>query len=168
MIIDKAKKEDYMSIYNISKELNVKYNTNKENGVLLRIIPKDFIKDNIENLIVARIDEIIVGFLWFSTEYPTDMLAYTEVIEDIDNCIYCEQIAVKKEFQGKHIGKELYRFLNNNYEGKGIIVFVNTAPEGNKASLSFHTSIGFKIVGEFYRKDFCGFNDYRANLLKLE
>ena len=27
-----------MSIYNISKELNVKYNTNKEHGVLLRII----------------------------------------------------------------------------------------------------------------------------------
>jgi len=43
-----------MSIYNISKELNVKYNTNKEHGVLLRIIPKDFIKDNIENFIVAR------------------------------------------------------------------------------------------------------------------
>lgn len=166
MIIEKAKKEDYISIYNISKELNVKYNTNKENGVLLRIIPKDYIVKNIENFIVARIDESVVGFLWFSTEYPKDMLVYTEIIEDIDNCIYSEQIAVKKEFQGQHIGKELYGFLKSNYKGKGIIVFVNTAPERNKASLSFHTSIGFKVVGEFYRKDFCGFKDYRANLLK--
>ena len=73
MIIEKAKKKDYISIYNISKELNVKYNPNKENGVLLRIIPKDFIKENIENFIVARIDEDIVGFLLFSTEYPIDM-----------------------------------------------------------------------------------------------
>ena len=166
MIIEKAKKEDYISIYNISKELNAKYNTNKENGVLLRIIPKDFIVKNIENFIVAKIDECVVGFIWFSTDYPTDMLAHTEIIEDIDNCIYCEQIAVKKEFQGQHIGKELYGFLKNIYEGKGILVFVNTAPERNEASLSFHTSIGFKMVGEFYRKDFCGFKDYKANLLK--
>lgn len=166
MIIEKAKKEDYISIYNISKELNAKYNTNKKNGVLLRIIPKDFIVKNIENFIVARIDESVIGFIWFSTKYPTDMLAHTKIIEDIDNCIYCEQIAVKKEFQGQHIGKELYGFLKKVYEGKGILVFVNTAPERNEASLSFHISIGFKIAGEFYRKDFCGFKDYKANLLK--
>ena len=168
MIIEKAKKEDYISIYNISKELNVKYNTNKENGVLLRIISKDYIVNNIEEFLVARMDESIVGFLWYSTEYPKDMLAHTELVEDIDNCIYCEQIAVKKEFQGQHIGEDLYRFLKNIYKRKGIIVFVNIAPDGNKASLAFHTSIGFKIVGEFYREDFCGFNDYKANLLKLE
>ncbi|WP_077368156.1 GNAT family N-acetyltransferase [Anaerosalibacter sp. Marseille-P3206] len=168
MIIEKAKKEDYISIYNISKELNVKYNSNKENGVLLRIIPKDFIKDNIENFIVARIDEDIVGFLWSSTEYPIDMLAYTKIIDDIDNCIYCEQIAVKKEFQGQNIGKKLYGFLKNNFKEKGIIVYVNTAPDKNKASLAFHTSIGFNVVGEFYREDFCGFKEYKANLLKLK
>lgn len=168
MIIEKAKKEDYISIYNISKELNVKYNSNKENGVLLRIIPRDFIKDNIENFIVARIDEDIVGFLWSSTEYPIDMLAYTKIIDDIDNCIYCEQIAVKKEFQGQNIGKKLYGFLKNNFKEKGIIVYVNTAPDKNKASLAFHTSIGFNVVGEFYREDFCGFKEYKANLLKLK
>ena len=168
MIIEKAKKKDYISIYNISKELNVKYNPNIENGVLLRIIPKDFIKENIENFIVARIDENIVGFLWFSTEYPVDMLAYTKTTDDIDNCIYCEQIAVKKGFQGQCIGKELYGFLKNIFKEKGIIVYVNTAPEKNKASLAFHTSIGFNIVGEFYMEDFCGFKEYKANLLKLK
>jgi ribosomal protein S18 acetylase RimI-like enzyme len=167
LLIEKAKKEDTMSIHSISKELNIKYIKNRENGVLLRIIPKEFIEDNIENFIVARINRDVVGFLWFSTEYPKDMLEYTELKENIDGCIYSEQIGVKREFQGQHIGKELYRFLKNNYNDKGILVFVNTAPEKNIASLSFHDSLGFKTVGEFYREDFCGFKDYKANLLKL-
>lgn len=168
MIIEFAKKEDYISIHNISKELNIEYAKDKGRGVLLRIIPKEFIKDNIENFIVARIDNRVVGFLWFSTKYPKDMLKYTELRENIHNCVYSEQIGVKEEFQGQHIGKELYRFLKNNYKEKGILVFVNIAPEKNIASLSFHESLGFKVVGDFYRKDFCGFKDYKANLLKLK
>jgi predicted GNAT superfamily acetyltransferase len=168
LIVEKAKKEDYIFIHNISKELNVNHVTDKEKGVLLRIIPKEYIKDNIDNFIVAKIDGNVAGFLWFGTEYPMDMLEHTILKEDIENCIYSEQIGVKREFQGQHIGKELYGFLRNNYKDKGIIVFVNTAPEKNSASLSFHTTIGFKIVGEFYKKDFCGFKDYKANLLKSD
>lgn len=167
MIIELAKKEDYISINNISKELNIEYAKNKEKGVLLRIVPREFIKNNIEKFIVARIDKNIVGFLWFSTEYPKDMLKYTELIGSIDNCIYSEQIAVKEEFQEQHIGKELYKFLKNSYKEKGILVFVNTAPEENRASLSFHLKLGFKVIGKFYREDFCGFENYKANLLKL-
>ena len=98
MIVEKAKKEDYISIHNISKELNVNYVTDKENGVLLRIIPKEYIKDNIDNFIVARIDGNVAGFLWFSTEYPRDMLEHTILKEGIENCIYSEQIGVNTFF----------------------------------------------------------------------
>lgn len=167
--IEKAKKEDVKSIYDISRKLNINYveDKDKDRGVLLRIIPKKFIEQNIENFIVARNDKCILGFLWFNTKYPEEMLNDTVLEKDIDNCIYSEQIAVKREFEGLGIGRKLYEFIKANYPDKGILVYVNTAPEGNKASYNFHTSIGFKTVGVFHKKYFCGFEDYTANLLRM-
>ena len=78
--------------------------------IIEKVKKEDFILDNIEKFIVARIDENIVGFLWFSTEYPKDMLVYTELKEDINNCIYCEWMAVKREFQGRILEKDYMDF----------------------------------------------------------
>ncbi|PRR78010.1 Acetyltransferase (GNAT) family protein [Clostridium liquoris] len=167
LIIEKAKKEDAKSIHDISRELNISYVKDKDRGVLLRIISEEYIEQNINNFIVARLYGSIAGFLWFNTQYPDELLDDTVLQGNIDNCIYSEQIAVKREYEGLGIGRKLYKFIKENSPDKGILVFVNTAPEGNKASFSFHTSIGFKTVGIFHRKYFCGFEDFTSKLLRL-
>ncbi|HBF77077.1 MAG TPA: hypothetical protein DEF85_08675 [Clostridiaceae bacterium] len=167
LIIEKAKKEDARAIHDISRELNISYAKDKDKGVLLRIIPEEYIEQNIDNFIAARLHGSMAGFLWFNTQYPEELLGDTILQGNIDNCIYSEQIAVKREYEGLGLGRKLYEFIKVNNPDKGILVLVNTAPEGNKASFSFHTSIGFKTVGIFHKKYFCGFEDFTSKLLRL-
>ncbi len=168
LLIDKAKKEEIDSIHSISQELNIKNAEDKDKGVLLRVIPKEVIEENIENFIVARYDSKVVGFLWFTSKYPKAMLENTILQENIEGCIYSEQIGIKREYEGRGIGRKLYEHLKSLYPENGILVFVNTAPQGNKASFSFHTSLGFRTVGIFHKEYFCGFENFTSNLLKMD
>ncbi|MDO7975785.1 GNAT family N-acetyltransferase [Oceanotoga teriensis] len=152
-------------ICDLSESLNYKNVSDVENGVLIRVLDKNTVENNIDNFLIASVDDEFAGFLWYSWDYPYDMINNTILYEDISDCVYSEQIGVSREYKRCGIGRAFYEYLSA-LTGKNVLVYVNKEPEGNLASLNFHKSVGFKVVGIFEADEFVGIKGFKSYLLK--
>ncbi len=88
-------------------------------------------------IMVAEIDGTVVG--WSSLSKWSDRCAYTDTAEI--------SLYIKKEYQGKGIGKDLLKRILEEGEKQGLHAVIARITEGNTISIALHESLGFFHIG---------------------
>jgi len=88
-------------------------------------------------ILVADEDGAIVGFA--SLSKYSDRCAYSDTAEI--------SLYVKKEHQGKGIGKKLMESIIREGENVGLHAIISRITEGNEKSIYLHKSVGFYHIG---------------------
>jgi phosphinothricin acetyltransferase len=97
-----------------------------------------FMEHGKENpLVVAEQSGVIVG--WVALSKWSDRCAYSDAAEI--------SLYVKKEYQGKGIGRKLMQAVLDKGRKAGLHTVLARIAEGNEASLHLHQTMGFKHVG---------------------
>lgn len=95
-------------------------------------------------IIVAKIDDVLVGFGMYSEFRFKEGYKYT-----IEHSIY-----VHPDFQGKGIGKLLLSMLIELAKKQNFHTMIGVIDSENISSILFHEQFGFKIVGEIKESGF--------------
>lgn len=97
---------------------------------------------------VAEIEGEITAFIIvLGPEQSYESENYRFFSETFESFDYVDRIVVGDKFQGKGIGKTLYKYLINNSGEQRITCEVNLKPP-NPGSILFHEKMGFKEVGQ--------------------
>ncbi|MGD8979055.1 MAG: GNAT family N-acetyltransferase [candidate division WOR-3 bacterium] len=97
-----------------------------------------FMEHGKENpLVVAEQSGVIVG--WVALSKWSDRCAYSDAAEI--------SLYVKKEYQGKGIGRKLMQAVLDKGRKAGLHTVLARIAEGNEASVHLHQTMGFKHVG---------------------
>jgi len=88
-------------------------------------------------VLVAEKKNIVVG--WAALSKWSKRCAYKETAE--------LSVYVKKEYQGKNIGKNLLKTIIQEGEKVGLHTIIALITEGNKKSIHLHESLGFSPIG---------------------
>jgi len=88
-------------------------------------------------VIVAEQDGFVVG--WAALSKYNTKCAYSNTTEI--------SLYVKKEFQGRGIGKKLMEGIITEGKKVGVHVILARITDGNKVSINLHEKFGFKHVG---------------------
>ena len=136
--IRKASCIDALSLF----ELNEKFNGSTD--ITVEQIESSLIANDREEVFVAEIDDILVGFccvqVFKSFCYNVD---YAEITE----------IYIDEEYQHQSIGTKLLRYVELYFEQRGINNFQLFTGEKNYSAQSFYEKLGYKKTAEImYRK----------------
>lgn len=96
--------------------------------------------------IVATVDEKIVGYAYVSTF--RSRRAYDWGVET--------SIYLAKDFQGEHIGTNLYKILEEIVKMQNITNLVASITYPNPQSIAFHEKLGYKKIAHFTK---CGYKN---------
>lgn len=88
-------------------------------------------------IIVAEDNGKVVG--WASLSKYSDRCAYSDTAE--------LSLYVRKEFQGKGIGKNLMKEIVKKGKQAGLHAIISRIAEGNQVSVHLHKTVGFEHVG---------------------
>jgi len=88
-------------------------------------------------LLVAEMDGTVIG--WGSLSKWSDRCAYTDTAEI--------SLYIRKDYQGKGIGKRLLKRILEEGEKQGLHVVIARITEGNAISISLHEEFGFFPIG---------------------
>ena len=88
-------------------------------------------------IIIAEENRQIVG--WASLSKYSTRCAYSDTAE--------LSVYVKKEKQGKGIGKKLMENIVKEGEKVGLHAIISRITDGNKISVQLHENVGFKKIG---------------------
>ena len=88
-------------------------------------------------IIVAEDNRKVVG--WASLSKYSDRCAYSDTAE--------LSLYVRKEFQGKGIGKNLMKEIVKKGRQAGLHAIISRIAEGNQVSVHLHKIVGFEHVG---------------------
>jgi len=95
----KATKNDLKEVLNLIKELAIYENAPDEVTITLKELEDDgFLNNPLYWIIIAENDNEIVGISFYYIRYSTWK----------GKCLYLEDLVVKEEFRGQHIGKMLF------------------------------------------------------------
>lgn len=83
---------------------------------------------------------------YFVVENRGEVVAYMGYYRILDEG-HITNIAVKKEWRGHDIGKELLRYTLNNMRGRGVSRATLEVNEHNDIAINLYTSFGFKLLG---------------------
>jgi L-amino acid N-acyltransferase YncA len=129
--------EDILNIinFNILKTNNLyDYNPRsieKQTAIFEEILANGF------PVIVAKIDEKVVGFGYYNTFRYREAYKYT-----VEHSVY-----VAEEFQGKKIGYLLINELIALAKNQKIHTMIGVIDSSNQNSVDFHKNIGFETTG---------------------
>ena len=132
-MIRKVKKEELFSVYRLNLEL-FKEDAWDYQGFVASFKKGDY-------FLIAEKNNSLVGFLVI-----TKILDQAEILK----------IGVKKEFQGKGIGKELLQKALAQLKKEGIREIFLEVRESNKIAQKLYEKLGFKVIGkrkEYYSKE---------------
>lgn len=110
----------------------------------------DEFKQRMENVlskfpyIVAIVDDKIVGYVYASTF--RQRVAYNWGLET--------SIYIMEQFQGNHLGENLYKILETILQKQNITNLYASITYPNPQSIMFHTKMGYKKIAHFTR---CGY-----------
>lgn len=90
-------------------------------------------------IVVAELDKEIIGFASLS-KYST-RCAYSDTAE--------LSLYVKKDYQGKEIGKKLMKKIITEGKKGGLHAIISRITEGNKISIKLHEDVGFEHIGVY-------------------
>ena len=103
--------------------------------------------------VVVETDEEIVAFLIVLGPGQTyDSENYSYFSQHYSSFDYIDRIVVSADHQGKKIGTALYSYLEEQTKEQCICCEVNLKPP-NPGSITFHTKMGFKEVGQQHSEE---------------
>lgn len=101
------------------------------------------LKDKNSPIYVAEEDNKFLGYL---------LCEIVEVNESNRNkmkVMYIDDIAVKKEYRGKHIGEALFNFIKEEAKRLNCYEITLRIYEGNDAAMSFYKKMGMKVQSSY-------------------
>lgn len=114
----------------------------------------NFYKKKIYFKVAIDSNNIICGFLLvLPSGLDYQSLNYKWFTERYSNFAYIDRIAVKKNFRGLGIGKNLYLDLENSLDGFKMIACEFNIEPPNVISKNFHESLNYQNVGFQYTEN---------------
>lgn len=123
-----------------------------------------------EDAFAARFAEITAQFPWLVWQEGEKIWGYAYASRPFERAGYawCSEVSIylKPEAQGKGIGRKLYQALEALLEIQGYRMIYAIITGENKASLSFHEKLGYRLVADFQH---CGYKFGRSlNVIWME
>jgi ribosomal protein S18 acetylase RimI-like enzyme len=149
MLIRKALDKDAKEIISLLKEVleihasirpdlfksgSCKY---KEEDILNKL------KDKNTPIYVAEEDDKFLGYLL------CEIIEINEANRNKMKVMYIDDIAVKKEFRGKHIGEALFYFVKEEAKRLNCYEITLRIYEGNESAMSFYKKMGMKTQSSY-------------------
>ena len=103
------------------------------------VLPKDVFEKaaNEENFIVAEVDEIVVGLLFFYVYHRENENSVTRDV------LYVDSMAVHEEFRGKGIGHALFDYVKTTAKEKQIAAIELSVNAKNSDAMAMYRKYGF-------------------------
>lgn len=102
------------------------------------------------------------GYEYYLINYHNDPVGYLAV-EKRNNDLFLSKIYILKEYRGKKIGKEAFKFINNRAKALSCNTISLTVNKNNTTAIKAYEKIGFKNVDALVTDIGNGFvmDDYR-------
>ena len=109
----------------------------KEEDILKKL------KDKNTPIYVAEEDNKFLGYLL------CEIIEINEANRNKIKVMYIDDIAVKKEYRGKHVGKSLFNFIKDEAKRIGCYEITLRIYEGNETAMSFYKKMGMKTQSSY-------------------
>ncbi|MDY6799837.1 MAG: GNAT family N-acetyltransferase [Bacteroidota bacterium] len=170
-----AKPEDYEVIAEIN---NSYFDPEKNKAFMITEMTEDIILERIHKnyryYVLRKFgNEEILGFVELSNTVGVDILSRVnwktdkfkkQILENNDNLLYIEKVAVDKSYKKQGVGEALYKNLFAKYSNNSFYAFVMDKPYTNEISMNFHKKLGFEEAGILKLDKFKDFKDYQSKI----
>lgn len=176
LVIALASPSDTVAVHRIAQSVALGWSGSESCGFLISGSSVGHFSGQIEkgNVLVARVDKQVVGYLvfepWSSPEMVAtrDLLASIEVdgrpLSEIPNLVWLESIGVGPDHMKSGIGSALIASLFSRYPKSRIISAIAEKPHRNGASARLHQKAGFVRVATFKSPKFMGLLNYESGI----
>jgi L-amino acid N-acyltransferase YncA len=173
--LDIAKPEDFEIIADIN---NSYYDPEKNKAFMITQMTEDIIQERIQKSYKYYVlrkfgNDEILGFIELSPSVGEEILQQVswrndkfrkQILENHENLLYVEKIAVDKTYKKQGVGEALYKNLFAKYSNCSFYAFVMDQPHTNEISMNFHEKLGFEEAGVLKLEEFKNFNNYQSKL----